>query len=221
MVAQQQGQPQGKPQYTPEQIAEIKKKLASMSPEEIQEMIKKQCVFCKIVKGEIPGYTIYEDEKVLAFLDIQPANPGHVLVVPKEHFSVLPQMPDDDVAYLFSVVKQISSVVFDVTGAEGVEIRQRNGQVAGQAVPHVHVHVIPRFQKDGVVTDWAPQKISEEEFKKIQSALAGAAKNIKISKPTTSRVQIISPEPALEQPTNGAKAKKPKKKQLTKIKRHP
>jgi histidine triad (HIT) family protein len=210
---------QGQPQYTPEQIAEIKKKLASMSPEEVQEMIKKQCVFCKIVNGEIPGYTIYEDEKVLAFLDIQPANPGHVLVVPKEHFSVLPQMPDDEVAYLFSVVKQISSVVFDVTGAEGVEIRQRNGQVAGQAVPHVHVHVIPRFQKDGVVTDWAPQNISEAEFKKIQLALTNVAKNIKISAINSTAVKITAPEP--KELKNETTLKKSPKNKLLNVKRHP
>jgi histidine triad (HIT) family protein len=212
-------QPQGQPQYTPEQVAEIKKKLASMSPEEIQEMIKKQCIFCRILKGEIPTYQIWEDDKMFATLEIQPANPGHILVFPKEHFSVLPQMPDDLVAHMFSVAKQLASLVFDVTGAEGVELRQRNGQAAGQSIPHVHVHIIPRFQKDGVVTDWEPQKISEEEFKKIQTALASVAKNVKVSELKSEAVNIIAPEP--EQPTKGTKTAKPKKKSLPKVKRHP
>jgi histidine triad (HIT) family protein len=212
-------QPQGQPQYTPEQIAEIKKKLASMSPEEVQEMIKKQCIFCRVLNGEIPTYPIWEDDKMFATLEIQPANPGHVLVFPKEHFSVLPQMPDDLVAHMFKVVKQISSVVFEVTGAEGVEIRQRNGQAAGQMIPHVHVHIIPRFQKDGVPTDWEPQKLAEEEFKKIQTALASVAKQINISTPTSAPVKIIAPEPAPVQPT-GTKTKSTKKK-TPKIKRHP
>ena len=168
------------PQYTPEQIAQIKKKLASMKPEEIQEMIKKQCIFCKILAGEILAYYVYQDKKVVAFLDIQPGNPGHLLVVPKKHYSVLPQMPDEEVGHLFTVAKQLSGIVFDAVGAEGVNIVQNNGQVAGQMVPHVHVHVIPRMQKDEVVIEWKPGKMSDSEAKKIQTAIAEKAKSINI-----------------------------------------
>jgi histidine triad (HIT) family protein len=209
MVAQQQGQPQGQQQYTPEQIAEIKKKLASMDPKEVQEMIKKQCVFCKILAGEIPSYKVYEDKKVLAFLDIQPANSGHVLIIPKEHYSVLPQMPEEEVAHLFSITKQISGIVFDAFGAHGVEIRQRNGQAAGQVVPHVHVHVIPRFEDDKVPTDWEPKKLSENDFKKVQEQLAKLASSVKYSAPATKVVEKIVQAPA-PQPISGPAPKKKK-----------
>jgi histidine triad (HIT) family protein len=201
-------------QYTPEQIAEIKKKLASMKPEEVQELIKKQCVFCRVLKGEIPTYPIWEDDKVFVTLEIQPGNEGHVLVLPKEHYSVLPQMPDDIVAHLFSVAKQIASVIFDATGAEGVELRQRNGQAAGQMIPHVHVHVIPRFQKDGIVTDWKPKQFSEDDFKTTQKKLAGLAKSIKYSAPKTKIVEKIVHAPASQvSPGPVSKTKvKPKRK---------
>ena len=211
---------QGQQQYTPEQMEQIKKKLESMSPEEIQEMIKKQCVFCRILKGEIPTFPIWQDDKIFATLEIQPANQGHVLVVPKEHYTVLPQMPDDLVAHLFSVVRQLSAVVFEVTGAEGVEIRQRNGAAAGQMIPHVHVHIIPRFQKDGVVTDWTPQKLSEEDFKKIQSSLGEKAKTVTYTSPKAKVVEKIIekpvPQPSVDKPT-----KKPRNTPVPKLNRHP
>ena len=200
------------PQYTPEQIAEIKKKLESMSPEEIQEMVKQQCVFCKVLAGEIPTYKIWEDKKVFATLEIQPANTGHILVIPKKHYSVLPQMPDDEVAHLFAVAKQLAGVVFDVVGAEGVEIRQRNGQAAGQSIPHVHVHIIPRFSKDGIVTNWKPKKLSENEFKAMQGTIAEKAKSVKFKEPKAKVVEKIvhAPAPAGAKPAKAPRAKKPK-----------
>jgi histidine triad (HIT) family protein len=215
-------------QYTPEQMAEIKKKLENMSPEEIQEMVKQQCIFCKILAGEIPAHKVYEDSKVLAFLDIKPANLGHVLLIPKKHYSVLPQMPDDEVCYLFAVAKQLSGVIFDTVGAEGVEIRQRNGQVAGQLVPHVHVHIIPRYQNDNVPTDWNPKEFSEAELKKVTTDLATKAKSIKVVEPKTKIVEKIvqAPMQQIPQAPQGAKptkskAPKVKKPKIPKRKKNP
>jgi len=196
------------PQYTPEQIAEIKKKLESMSPEEIQDMVKQQCVFCKVLAGEIPTYKIWEDKKVFATLEIQPGNTGHILVIPKKHYSVLPQMPDEEVSHLFAVAKQLAGVVFDAVGAEGVELRQRNGQAAGQSIPHVHVHIIPRFSKDGIVTDWKPKKLSENEFKAMQGVLAEKAKSVKFKEPKAKVVEKVVQAPAA--PQSSSKPKKPK-----------
>ena len=224
-------------QYTPEQIEQIKKKLASMKPEEVQEMIKKQCIFCRILAGEIPAYVVYEDKKVVSFLDIQPGNMGHLLVVPKKHYSVLPQMPDEEVGHLFAVAKQLAGVVFDTVGAEGVNILQNNGQVAGQMVPHVHVHVIPRMQKDEIMIEWKPGKMSETDAKKMQATIAEKAKSIKISTPkpkvTTNQrlaepkgiekvVEKPVPQPAAAKPgAKPVKKAKPKKKRTPKLKRHP
>jgi len=196
---------------TPEQVAEMKKKLEGMSPEEIQEMVKQQCVFCKIIAGEVPCYKVYEDAKVLSFLDIQPATAGHIVVIPKKHYSVLPQIPDDEAAYLFTAAKQLAGAVFDSVGAQGITIMQNNGAAAGQTVPHVRVHIIPRYPEDKLGLTWKPQEVSEEQFGAIQNTIASKASSIKINiksttpKPTTTQPEEI--KPAKKQP----KVKSPSK----------
>jgi histidine triad (HIT) family protein len=175
------------PELTPAQTAELKKKLESMSPEEIQELVKQQCIFCKIIAGEIQSFTIYEDKKVLAFLDIQPATTGHVVVIPKKHYSILAQMPDNEVGYLFSVAKQLASVVFDSLGAQGTTILQNSGAAAGQMVPHVRIDIIPRFPEDKLKFEWKPQKLEEKQFGAIQQTLSAAAKSIKVKESSASK----------------------------------
>lgn len=186
-------------QLTPEQLKELQE-ISKLSPEEqktrVPAFLKKlspgqiealkqmqaqpaqQCIFCKIANKEIPSKIIYETDSLLAFLDIKPANPGHVLVIPKEHYQFLTQMPDTAVAELFKAVKLLCAAVFEVTGAEGVEVRQRNGAAAGQIVPHVHVHIIPRFKNDGIITDWKPKELPEEQFTEIQRRLISKIKEI-------------------------------------------
>jgi len=192
-------------QLTPEQINELKE-ISKLSPEEQKERVPaflkkltpgqletlkqmqskpaQQCIFCSIVKKEVPAKIVYENDFVLAFLDIKPANPGHVLVIPKDHYTFLTQMPDEAISEVFKATKIVAEAVFEVTGAEGVEIRQRNGAVAGQIVPHVHVHVIPRFKNDGIVTDWAPKELPDEQFAEIQKRLQSKIKELS---PATSK----------------------------------
>lgn len=160
------------------QKAALKEKLSKMSDEEKQEFLKKikkkksqECLFCKIVKGEVPTRKVFETENFLAFLEIKPANPGHVIVIPKKHYSVLPQMPDKELAMLSILVKRIAAVVFEITQPEGISIRQRNGAAAGQMVPHVHFHIIPRYKDDNIEHDWEPKELSDEQFDKIQKIL--------------------------------------------------
>lgn len=152
-----------------------------------QQPKEQQCIFCKIISNEIPSKVVYDSSDVLAFLDIKPANPGHVLVIPKEHYQFLSQIPDNENAALFNAVKALSSAVLDATGADGVEIRQRNGEAAGQVVPHVHVHVIPRFKNDGVPTDWTPKELTDEQFtemqKRISENMKGSGEVREIPKP--------------------------------------
>ncbi len=105
------------------------------------------CVFCKIVNGEIPSTKIYEDENVLAFLDIKPVNPGHTLVIPKKHYENIHDMPDEMVARVAVTAKKIADAIIK-TGARGVNIGMNNGVHAGQIVFHAHVHVMPRYGKD-------------------------------------------------------------------------
>ena len=101
------------------------------------------CIFCKIARKEAPANTVYEDEKVIAFLSIQPINVGHTLVVPKQHYADIYEIPEEEVAYLYKIVKKLAHAVKKAVDAEGIRIVQNNGEAAGQVVFHLHVHIIP------------------------------------------------------------------------------
>ena len=110
------------------------------------------CPFCRIASGKAPASIVYEDVTVLAFMDLNPANVGHILVVPKEHLENIYEVPEKVLAEMFSVVKRVSAAVKKTVGAEGISILQLNGRAAGQSVMHFHVHVIPRFRGDPIST---------------------------------------------------------------------
>ncbi len=101
------------------------------------------CAFCKIARGELPSHKVYEDNKYIAFLDINPFSLGHTLVCPKEHGETIWDMKESEIGGLFLVASKVSRAVVEATGAEGFRILQNNGEAANQAVAHVHVHVIP------------------------------------------------------------------------------
>ncbi len=117
-------------------------------------MSTQDCIFCKIIAGQIPCNKIYEDESVLAFLDIGPVSDGHVLLIPKEHFEKIDQCPDQVIAGMSSCLGKIAKAVVSAMGAEGYNVLCNNGQVAGQLVDHVHFHIIPRNAGDGVFSRW-------------------------------------------------------------------
>jgi histidine triad (HIT) family protein len=105
------------------------------------------CLFCKIVKGEIPSYTVYEDEKVKVFLDINPNNDGHLLVIPKEHKANLYEMDDETLLYMLNVIRtKLATLLKDKLAIDGLTISQNNDY--GQEVKHFHIHVIPRYKND-------------------------------------------------------------------------
>jgi len=107
------------------------------------------CIFCKIIKGEVPADKIYEDDKFLAFLDITPVNLGHTLLIPKEHHKDLFEIPDDTLCEIGPVIKKIAIAVKEGTKADAINIGMNNGPVAGQVVFHAHIHIMPRFSNDG------------------------------------------------------------------------
>ena len=107
------------------------------------------CIFCKIIKGEIPSSKVYEDNHVFAFLDINPINPGHTLIVPKRHSEDFYGMTEEEIKQAFTTAKKVAKGVVAGVSAEGFNIGMNNGAVAGQAVMHAHVHIIPRFPNDG------------------------------------------------------------------------
>jgi histidine triad (HIT) family protein len=104
------------------------------------------CIFCRIAQKQVPASIVYEDEKVMAFLDIKPLNEGHTLVIPKEHYENIFDIPRELIEYVHGVTKRIALAVEETTKADGISIIQQNGEAAGQEIFHLHVHVIPRYE---------------------------------------------------------------------------
>lgn len=164
-------------------MSELEKKLDGLSLEErkkvlkeLQEKAVKECIFCKITRGEIPCKKVFENDNVLAFLDINPVNPGHTLVIPKKHYLFITQLPDEELASIMSVVRNISGVIFESMNAEGITISQANGKAAGQVVSHVHFHIIPRYINDEMENNWPNQQIDEYTANEIQKKISELAK---------------------------------------------
>jgi len=133
------------------------------------------CIFCKIIAGEIPSTRVYEDPHVLAFMDIGPVIKGHTLVIPKQHVDPITAAPADVLARVMTVVQKIAQAQMNVLKADGVNILQANGAAAGQVVPHLHFHVVPRFKTDGHHWNWAAKKYdSIDEMKQLAEKIKGA-----------------------------------------------
>ena len=120
------------------------------------------CIFCKIVAGELPAAKVYEDKRFLAFLDINPINKGHVLVIPKEHHETLTNTPADILKDLIAIVKTLAPAVVSGAGGAGFNLGVNNGKVAGQLVDHVHFHIIPRLDNDNL-HPWPGKQYAEGE----------------------------------------------------------
>jgi histidine triad (HIT) family protein len=112
------------------------------------------CIFCKIVAGTIPCFKLYEDAKTLAFLDINPINPGHALVIPKNHSANLYDSADDDLAAVMSTTRRVAAAVDQAVQPFGLNLLQANGPGAAQSVFHFHMHIIPRLKDDGLTMNW-------------------------------------------------------------------
>jgi len=121
------------------------------------------CVFCKIVSGEIPAEKIYENDKVLAFMDITPINPGHILVIPKAHHENLVDTEDGLLCEIILTVKKLAPIIVKAVGAEGYNLGVNSGAAAGQVIFHTHFHVMPRFSNDGH-THWGKKPYKEGEM---------------------------------------------------------
>jgi histidine triad (HIT) family protein len=105
--------------------------------------MSESCIFCQIARKEAPASVVYEDDQIIAFMSIHPVSVGHTLVVPKKHYENIYEIPEEEVAYLYKIVKNITYAVNKTVDAEGIRIVQNNGEAAGQVVFHMHVHIIP------------------------------------------------------------------------------
>jgi histidine triad (HIT) family protein len=132
-------------------------------------------IFGKILDGEIPCHRVYEDDHVLAFLDISPLSRGHTIVIPKERKSHLHELSDESAAALGRVLPRIARAVLAATGASHYNVLQNNGSTAGQVVMHVHFHVIPRIGDKGLAVLWNPGELTQPE--KLLADLRAALKS--------------------------------------------
>jgi len=130
-------------------------------------MSRDDCIFCKMVSGDIPVTKIYEDEVVLAFLDIGPISDGHTLVIPKQHFEKLHLCPSEVLAQVCSRLGKIAKAVSAAMDSDGYNVLCNNGRAAGQLVGHVHFHIIPRNAGDGVFDRWPAYKYKEGQIEEI------------------------------------------------------
>ena len=128
------------------------------------------CIFCKIIAGEIPSAVIFEDEEFKAILDRFPGNIGHVLVLPKKHYSNIFDIDEDVAGRLFRLTK-IAKNMKEVLGFEAMNVVQNNGSLAGQTVHHFHLHLIPRYENDKVQIKWEQLDLTDEQIAEIQNKL--------------------------------------------------
>ena len=127
------------------------------------------CIFCRIAQKQVPASYVYEDEKVMALLDIKPLNEGHTLVIPKSHYESIFEIPEDLVAHLHGVTKRIALAVKKATNADGISISQQNGKAAGQEIFHLHVHIIPRYEGQKLPSF---SEVSEADKEKMSQTVA-------------------------------------------------
>ncbi|MDO8628340.1 MAG: HIT family protein [Nanoarchaeota archaeon] len=182
------------PPFNQEQVKEINR-IAALPAEEQQEQLNtflktlnqeqinylqqqqqptgRECPFCLIAQKKIPSYIIYEDETSIAILDIKPANPGHLLVLPKQHVPILSALPEQESNKLLQLANQLGKALYDVIKPEGTNLFIANGTAAGQTIQHAMIHIIPRYHNDQVNMQWEGKPITEEKLENLKQQLQG------------------------------------------------
>ena len=135
----------------------------------IKQIMEKECVFCKIIQKELPASIVFENERVMVIMDIQPINEGHILVMPKNCYQFLHQVPAELSQELFRVVTEVEKTLWHIEGivCEGTNILQNNGRCAWQEVNHVHFHIIPRFAGDNFKIKYQPKRPTREALNEL------------------------------------------------------
>ncbi|MBP5253966.1 MAG: HIT family protein [Lachnospiraceae bacterium] len=129
------------------------------------------CIFCRIISGEIPSLKVYEDAYCIAALDINPGSPGHTLIIPRVHRKDLLEMDEALAGKLMMTAREIGGREMERLGADGFNIVQNNGIAAGQTIPHFHIHVIPRYHGDGKIVAWEPTSPDIETLREFREKL--------------------------------------------------
>ena len=134
--------------------------------------MKDDCIFCKLANGIIPTNSIYEDGEFNVILDLAPATKGHALILPKEHAANIYELPEETAGKVFKLAKKLATKMTDKLGADGFNIVQNNGEIAGQTVFHFHLHLIPRYADDNQEILWNPTSPSAEDLAQIRELLS-------------------------------------------------
>lgn len=136
-------------------------------------MTDQNCIFCKIANGEIPSKTLYEDEQFRVLLDLGPATKGHALILPKNHYKNLYELPDETAADVMKLAKKMAVQMTQRLGCDGFNLVQNNNEAAGQTVFHFHMHLIPRYEGDGQHILWKPTEPTQDELEEIRKTIVG------------------------------------------------
>ena len=134
-------------------------------------MKDENCIFCKIVDGELPSYTLYEDSDFKVIFDLSPATIGHSLIIPKKHYNDLFDLEDDIAGKVTLVAKKLAVAMKEILKCDGFNLLQNNGICAGQTVFHYHVHLMPRYNGGKEIIYWTPKKASEDELKELSELI--------------------------------------------------
>lgn len=135
--------------------------------------MKDNCIFCKIANGDIPARALYEDEDFKVILDRGPASKGHALILPKEHYCDIYEITQEKVAKAFVLAKKMAVQMTDALKCDGFNIVQNNGEASGQTVFHFHIHLIPRYENDGMGLGWKAGEITDEEIDELADLITG------------------------------------------------
>ena len=134
-------------------------------------MCEEKCVFCKIAKGDIPSKVLYEDDEFKVILDLGPATKGHALILPKNHYRNLYEIPDEAAGKVMLLAKKMALHMTEKLNCDGFNLVQNNGEAAGQTVFHFHMHLIPRYTEDGQTLGWKPLEFTQEELDGIRDII--------------------------------------------------
>lgn len=134
-------------------------------------MKKDDCVFCKIANGVFSSRKLYEDENFVVILDLNPASKGHALIIPKEHYADLYEMPEELCGQVMKLAKKMAAQMTEALGCDGFNIVQNNGEVSGQTVFHFHMHLIPRYKEDAPFLTWTPHEVPAEELDAVLATI--------------------------------------------------
>jgi histidine triad (HIT) family protein len=164
-----------------EQQGDLKEQVEEATPAELEEFIKQsqgqgggKCIFCEIISGKIDSVKIYEDSDIVAVMEIMPASKGHILVLPRQHFQFIQEIPEKVLNKLFYFVKVTTPILTKVLDAKAVSIYIPQGALAGQRIQHFVINLIPRYESDGLVFDWEHKKTDAKELEAIADKIRGS-----------------------------------------------